>query len=75
MNEIEEYYSNKARIEAIKDILINCGLMYDDRHKWYNPDGIHLRKDQQDYFKLAAPLFDQLVARNNELKKKFNIEV
>lgn len=75
MNEVEEYYSNRSRIEGIKHTLLNCGLMYDDRHKWYNPDGVKLRKDQQEYFDMAPPLFEQLIARNDELKKKFNIEI
>lgn len=69
MSEIDEYYINCNRINAIKNTLIAAGLQYDDIHGWYIPDNMRLRKDQQDYFKHAGPLFDELVKRNNNLLK------
>lgn len=73
MNEIEEYYVNRNRINAIKNTLIAAGLQYDDIHGWYIPDRVRLRKDQQDYFKYAKLLFEELIKRNNKLQKKYNL--
>ena len=73
MDEMEEYQLNSMRINGIRNTLMECGFLYDDVHKWYLPDGIRLRQDQKDYFTNAKPLFEQLVARNNALKKKLGL--
>ena len=73
MSEMEEYQLNGMRINGIKNTLMACGFQYDDVHKWYLPDGVRLRQDQKDYFENAKPLFERLVKRNNELKKKLGL--
>lgn len=73
MDEFEEYNLNIMRINGIKNTLLEAGYQYDDIHKWYLPDGVKVRKDQEEYFNNARPLFNMLITRNNVLKKKLGI--
>jgi hypothetical protein len=74
MTEQEEYYFNRARIEAITNTLLFTGYLYDNMHGWYAPDNLRPRKDQKEYFENAKPLLKELVKRNNYLRKKYGFK-
>lgn len=73
MNEIEEFFRNQALIDSIKNTLISYGYEYNNRIGWYCECENRLDEEKKRVAKIGIEKFKAAAARNDELKKKFNI--